>query len=292
MEKRVIDLQIIDKRVLEFHSDLWLTAPMRTRCFSNIIPVLFCIIFLFTSGSIPSAGADPLKEVVSVSPSWENFTNKDGTGLYHEILARIFSPLGIRVTHKYTNAKRGMYLLKHDLADLYTCRTDVNDFPEFMIARHQMYEGQFYAVFKKSRFTDWQGISSLSGHKVLWRRGYYKISDFNVNIIAMETDSGVSALGQVSLDRGDFYIDDLNLIEESFSRSIFPINRAAYRIEPVGKRTYHPVFKKSKRGKAIMAVFDAGMEKLCHTGELKKIFQKWVPTARSMGTPVCTPQDR
>ncbi len=223
----------------------------------------------------PWAWADPIKQVVSASPSWESFTNQDGTGLYHEILARIFLPLGIQVTHKYINAKRGLHLLKHDQADMYTCKPEVNDFPEFMIPRHPMYEGQFHAVFKKSRFRDWQGMSSLAGRKVLWPRGYYKRSEFNVTITAIETDTGVSALGQLSLDRGDFYIDDLNLIKESFAQSLFPIDRADYRIEPVGKRRYYPVFKRSERGNTVMGLYETGMEKLHRSGELKKIFNKW-----------------
>jgi len=247
---------------------------MPARIFTNFKPIILLMI-IFILNTPPWVSADPVKQVITTSPSWDSFTNKDGTGLYHEIMALIFPPLGIKVVHKYTNAKRGMYLLKHDQADIYTCRSDVNEFPEFMIARHPMYEGQFHAVFKKSWIKDWQGMSSLAGRKVVWRRGYYNISDFNVNITVMETDSGVSALGQVSLGRGDFYIDDLNLIAESFSQSLFPIDRTAYRIEPVGKRTYHPVFKKSKRGKSIIAIYEAGMEKLRRTGELKKIYQKW-----------------
>ena len=91
----------------------------------------------------------------------------------------------------------------------------------------------------------------------------------------METDSGVSALGQVVLGRGNFYIDDLNLINESIANGKFPINRNDYRIEPVGKRSYHPVFKQSSRGKTIMELYDRGIEALHKSGKLKPIFEKW-----------------
>ncbi len=138
-----------------------------------------------------------------------------------------------------------------------------------------MYEGRFYAFFKKERIKNWQGTSSLANRKLVWRRGYYNTSDFNEPIISMETDTGVSALGQVVLGREDFYIDDLNLINESIDQGEFPIDRKDYGIEPVGKRTYHPAFKQSKRGKTIMEVYDRGMETLHRSGELKRIFEKW-----------------
>ena len=90
-----------------------------------------------------------------------------------------------------------------------------------------------------------------------------------------EADSGVSALNQVILGRLDFYIDDLNLIRESISQNRLPFDMNDYRIEPVGKRTYHPVFNISVRGKAIMDLYDRGIERLYRSGELRKIFKKW-----------------
>ncbi len=232
-------------------------------------------IFLCLIASTSVCLADPIKQVISTSPSWKTFTNQDGTGLYHEILFNIFQPLGIKIVHKYTNANRGIYMVGNDLADFYTCKNNIDNLPGLTLARHPMYEGKFHAIFKRDNIKNWQGVDSLANRKVVWRRGYYRASEFDVDIIIRETDSGVAALGQVVVDRGDFYIDDLNLIKESISKSDHTIDMDAYQIEPVGKRTYHPVFKRSVRGKQIMDLYDRGMESLHKSGKLQTIFKKW-----------------
>lgn len=248
---------------------------MGNRFFHNFeILVSFWIVVILLQA--PLCLGEPITQVISTSPSWNTFTNQDGTGLYHEILGAIFSPLGIKVTHEYnTTANRGLYMVQKGLADIYTCRNEIKDFKGLVLARHPMYAGQFFALFPKKRVKDWQGASSLANRKVVWRSGYYRESEFKVKLIVFEADSGVSALNQVILGRLDFYIDDLNLMKESISQNQLPLDMNDYRIEPVGKRSYLPVFNISFRGKAVMDLYDRGIERLHRSGELRKIFQKW-----------------
>ena len=261
---------------MEFLPQIWFIAFMsEVGIYNRKILVLSLFLFVFAFPASRLCFSKPVTQVISTSPSWEKFTNHDGTGLYHEILARIFTSHGIQVKHTYTNAKRGLFLIKNDLADIYTCQTDVSDYPDLMLARYPMYEGRIHALFKKERVKIWQGISSLTHQRVVWRWGYYKPSEFKVDIIVVEVDSGEAALSQIDLGRADFYVDDPNLIQESFTKAGFSMDEKGYRIEPVGKRTYHPAFKKSPRGKFLMDFYDAEMEKLHRSGELKKIFKKW-----------------
>ncbi|WP_084681305.1 substrate-binding periplasmic protein [Desulfospira joergensenii] len=259
---------------MEISGKIWFITPMPgTDIYKR--KIVFFFLFLILLLTAPYGFAEPVTQVVSTSPSWNKFTNIDGTGLYHEILARIFNPHGIQVTHRYTNAKRGIYLVKNDIADIYTCRTDVYDLPDLVLAQYPMYEGEIHAFFKKDRVKNWQGVSSLTNQRVVWRWNYYNRSEFPTEIFVLETDTGEDALGQVVLGRGDFYIDDLNLIKESISKAGLSIDMDEYRIEPVGKRSYYPVFKKSPRGKFLMDLYETGMKNLHWSGELKKIFMKW-----------------
>lgn len=241
---------------------------MRNRFSFLIIPLLIL------SGIQLCSGAD-LARITTTGPSWNTFTNRDGTGLYHEIIQNIFPPLEIRVTHNYTNANRGIRLVNKGLADIYLCRTYSDEFPTLMLGKYQMYEGKFYAIFKKNRIKKWNGQESLAQKKVVWRRGYYKPSEFKTDFKVFETDSGTSAISQIILGRGDFYIDDLNLIRESVSKSRLSVNMDEYNIKPVGKRTYHPAFKKSVRGDRLIKIYERGMKQLHDSGRLKIIYNKW-----------------
>ena len=237
-----------------------------------IAQCLLTAALISVSGPAP---ANPLERIVSTGPSWDSFTNRDGTGLYHEILSAVFTPYDIRVEHRYTNANRGLHLIRKGLADLYTCSVSTLEFKDLMLARYPMYEGKFYAVYKKTRINKWQGTVSLTDKRVVWRRGYYSPQEFDSSFYVLETDSGAAALAQLILGRADFYIDDLNLIRDSIAASTFPFSEKEYEIRLVGSRTYHPVFKNSTRGRQILGMYDKRIEALHRSGQLRKIFDKW-----------------
>ena len=259
---------------MAFFTYLWFSISMPSPFKMHIKPAVLAGIIFMMIQVHPCTG-NPLEKIISTSPSWQTFTNPDGTGLYHDILKAIFTPHKIKVIHQYTNATRGIYMVEKELADIYTCQTQGFTSPTLMLARYQMYENRFHAIFKKSTGHDFQGPASLDGKKVVWRRGYYKADEFKVKLIVFEADTGVSALDQVILGRADFYIDDQNLIKESIIGTTLFFDNSAFRIEPVGKRAYYPVFKASEKGKQIMELYDRGMEELHRSGRLKTIFKKW-----------------
>lgn len=214
-----------------------------------------------------------ITEVIAVGPSWETFTNRDGTGLYHEILDKVFGLYGISVKREYVPSERAYDLVRDGKADFMTCH-DVVDLP-LRLAKHPMYEGTYFVFYKKSRFGNWKGDDTLKGHTVAWRIGYYDEINFPVEVIPKEVKSGISALGMVVLDRVDFYVDDMSFIEDSIKNSKVDFNLQDYAIKPVGRRTYHPVFSSSARADEVMRLYDAGMETLYKSDELQKIFNKW-----------------
>lgn len=225
--------------------------------------------------SLSVCQANDLSPAVTAGPAWDGFTQENGSGLYHDIMAEIFPPLGIAVRHEYTNANRGIHLVNKGLADIYMCRSDTEGFPRLRLARYPMYLGYFYAIFKRDRIPDWEGPEDLKDRKVVWRRGYYRAREFSSRFDILEADSGETALAQVILGRADFYIDDLNLIEESISRTQIPMNKRDYEIRPVGYRSYRPVFLNSHRGERLMSIFEQGILKLHKSGRLKEIFARW-----------------
>ena len=124
---------------------------MKLLYFSPMVKTVYVYLLMavLLSGTIPAWG-NGLGRVTSAGPSWNSFTNENGTGLYHEILYAIFSAQNIQVVHKYTNANRGVQMVRKGLADIYTCRNDTEGFKELMLSQYPMYEGKVYAIFKKT----------------------------------------------------------------------------------------------------------------------------------------------
>ncbi|MGE4292050.1 MAG: substrate-binding periplasmic protein [Desulfovibrio sp.] len=234
-------------------------------------------ILLFWSVFPAWAGAegldDGITEVIAVGPSWKGFTNRDGTGLYHEILNSVFALYGIKVVRQYVPSEQAYDLVREGRADFMTCHDHVE--PPLVLAKHAMYENWFHVFFSKGRFPDWRGMPSMRGSIVAWRAGYYGLRNFDVPIHAEEVESGAVALDMVVLGRADFYVDDESFIRDSMSKSALRFGPEEFRIEPVGRRQYRPVFAMSKRGVRIMELYDRGMEELYRNGALQRIFARW-----------------
>lgn len=232
--------------------------------------LLLLALVVFFPGIAPAAGID---KVVVVGPSWDRFTNMDGTGLYHEILNEVFALHGITVVREYVPSERAYDLVRAGRADMMTCH-DVASSP-LQLAKYPMFAGSYHVFYNKERVGEWKGEESLRDKIVAWRIGYYSVKNFPVPIQPKEVKTGTSALGMVLLGRADFYVDDLSFIDTSIKENKLPFDRADYDVRMAGYRTYHPVLLESERGEQIKALYDQGMEQLIHSGKLREIFAKW-----------------
>ncbi|MBU1611604.1 MAG: transporter substrate-binding domain-containing protein [Proteobacteria bacterium] len=210
---------------------------------------------------------------MAVGPSWESLTNRDGTGLYHEILNEVFALYDIKVRREYVPSERAYDLVRDGRADFMTCHDLVSK--PLVLARHPMFEGTYFVFFKKANIGTWKGDETLIDRTVAWRIGYYDQRNFPVRVEPKEVKTGEAALSMVILDRVDFYVDDMSFIETSIKNSTISFVPEEYDTKPVGRRTYHPVFSDSERGRTVMKLYDEGMETLYRNGELTKIFSRW-----------------
>ncbi|WP_319470654.1 transporter substrate-binding domain-containing protein [uncultured Pseudodesulfovibrio sp.] len=230
--------------------------------------------FLFLLFCSPSASnAVEIKEVISTSPSWETFTNEDGSGLYHEVLQKVFALYGLPVRHIYANSGRSEELVARNEADMMVC--DDVAAPPLELAQYPMYENDFYVFFNKDRIGPWRGIESLRDKEILSQPTYYSQNNFSVPVSVKDVSTGQQALAIIVLNRSDFYVDDLALINESIAKNTIPFDRNDFDIQKVGKRSYHPLFNTTERGQATREMFDKGIIQLHRSGALKAIYDKW-----------------
>ncbi|WP_028587442.1 substrate-binding periplasmic protein [Desulfocurvus vexinensis] len=228
---------------------------------------------------LPADASEPLPDpggitaVHVVGPSWEGFTNMDGTGLYHDTLRAVFGLYGIEYVREYVPSERAYHMVRDGSADMMTC----HDKPPrgLTLAGVPMYEGKYYVFFNRENIGQWSVPGSLEGRTIAWRIGYYDLTNLPAPMQHKELKSGVSALGMVILGRIDFYLDDLNFIEDSIHKNTIPFDMARFRIEPVGARGYFPVLKDTERGRKIRELYERGMEHLYRAGRLQAIFDRW-----------------
>ncbi|EGB15539.1 hypothetical protein DND132_2335 [Pseudodesulfovibrio mercurii] len=216
--------------------------------------------------------AEGVTEVITAGPSWETFTNRDGTGLYHEVLDAVFALYGIAVRHEYVPSDRADELVRLGWADMMLC--DDRAEPPLRLARLPLYVNDYYVFFRKDRIGPWRGGESLRGREVAAQKGFYHDWDFPVPVRIREMPSGVKCLEMVLLGRSDFYVDDMAFIRHSmrqgpcFTPADFDIRRA-------GRRSYHPMFNTGPRSDKVIRMYEEGMRRLHGEGRLRPIYEKW-----------------
>jgi hypothetical protein len=213
-----------------------------------------------------------ITEVISAGPSWETFTNKDGTGLYHEVLDAVFALYGITVRHEYVTSERADELVRLGWADMMIC--DDRADPPLRLARYPLYVNDYHVFFDKSRIGPWKGAESLRDKEIAAQKGFYHDWDFPVPVRIREMASGVKCLEMVLLGRSDFYVDDMAFILESMARES-EFDRDAYDIRKVGRRSYHPMLNTTPRSNRVVRMYDQGMRSLHELGALRPIYEKW-----------------
>lgn len=224
-------------------------------------------------GSTANAHEVNIKKVVTTSPSWDTFTNRDGTGLYHEIMQKVFSLHGITVEHLYSKSGRSEKLVADNQADIMMC--DDKPYPSLVMGRYPMYQNDFYVFYKKERIGTWRGEETLRDREVLSQATYYDDENFNVPVNVKDVQTGEQALKMIVWDRSDFYVDDMTLIRQSIKNSTLSFEPEEYEIQKVGSRSYFPLFNTSTRGKRLQELYADGIYTLHKSGELKPIYDKW-----------------
>jgi ABC-type amino acid transport substrate-binding protein len=216
--------------------------------------------------------ADRVTVVITAGPSWETFTNRDGTGLYHEVLDAVFALYGIPVRHEYVPSDRADELVRLGWADMMLC--DDRAEPPLRLSRYPLYVNDYHVLFNRDRIGPWKGAGSLRGREIAAQKGFYHDWDFPVPVRIREMPSGVKCLEMVLLGRSDFYVDDMAFIRDSINRGP-EFDRAAFDVRKAGRRSYHPMFNTTPRSDLVIRMFDDGMRTLHEQGALRAIYEKW-----------------
>lgn len=237
-------------------------------CMLRVIGIV-CALFVWC---IP-AFAGGITEVVSTSPAWTTFTQRDGTGLYHEVLREVFALYDISVRHEYAKSIRSENLVISGQADMMTCSDLPN--PALVLARYPLYKNDFFVFFRKDRIGPWKGVETLRDKEVLHQPTFYTQENFPVPVRLRVVSTGAQAVDIIDLGRSDFYVDDMTLIKESLANAPNKLNMDEFDIKRVGRRAYFPQFNTSERGKAVMKMYEEGIITLHKAGKLKPIYEKW-----------------
>jgi polar amino acid transport system substrate-binding protein len=235
---------------------------------------IFCISFVLYLCSIPIpaiAGNSPT-EIIMASEEWTNATNRDGTGLYWDILRAVYEPVGIKTKFIIQSYNGSVKLVKKNRVD-----AAVGIYPDLikgaLFSQYPIVKDYILVLFKKNRLDQWNGRESLQNKKVAWIQGYSYDEYLEVPVTKREFSNRDHILRQLDGDQLDFFMDTRNDMESVLNKGIISVSQ--YSVETVLELDRYLVFADSRRGKKLKKIFDHRFPHLVESGEIERLIAKW-----------------
>ncbi len=223
----------------------------------------------------PPATGDTIK---IITPEWDGQTNRDGTGLFFDIVRAIYDPAHVKVEFRFAPFKRCQAMVSSAKADAMFCvwKTHASELKQ-LTPRYPIFVERTAVIFKNASMFSWQGLYTMDYKRAVWLRGYNYQKDRHMSSVQLvrwhEVDSHEEAWQLLNMDRIDFYIDaliDLNAYITSNK-----VDMGLYGKEVLWSNESFMAFSDTKRSKALIGIFDREIQKLVKSGELARIYEKW-----------------
>lgn len=235
------------------------------------ISLIFLLMLMAFSSQ---ATATEIKEVHWGTEMWEGFTDKDGSGIYTQIFTKIFNDAGLELKVAYMPFARTLHLVEIGKLDFAggIPKEEKKD-NTYIQAEYPVVISRFDAFFNKDSVEKWKGLESIKGRKIVATptvSGHIGLKSDEVYVV----DTRKQALQMVLSQRAEFYVDDAKVLETTLENNRDLIDMDLYRIENVTTKGWYMIAPNNERGRKIMQIYETGTERLHHSGELKKIYDR------------------
>lgn len=208
-------------------------------------------------------------KVMLASEEWNDYTNKDGSGLAWDVLRQVFEPAGITLQTRSVPYTRSVGLAQRGEVDGWV--GSYRDEATGVLYPHWNFDSDhIYALGLAS--TPAPTAATLGNYRLAWVRGY-KYEEYLSNVHRfnqIERRDGILPMLQHA--RADFYIDALTEAKYVLNQADDP---SKFTLTHIAELPLYIGFADNERGRALMAVFDQRMAALVKSGELKAIFEHW-----------------
>lgn len=243
---------------------------MSKRAFGKTIYITLLAFFLSTSGVF--ANQKETKTLTFVSEAWESATESDGTGLYFDIMRKVFEPLGYHVDTVLTTYSRSVYLVQSGRMDAFM-GSYIDEQENVLYPFWHFDAEEIAAVYKASAIPKWEGEKSLKARAVGWIKGYDYDDYIQTEMVIHEIKSRKQGLAMVMSDRLDVLLDARSELEVELS--LEDAKGKSLELSTLTELKLYPGFANNERGKMLREIYDKRFEQLLESGELKTLFEQY-----------------
>ncbi len=215
-----------------------------------------------------------IKSISVVAPEWDNYSNKDGSGLYWDILRAIYEPVGIKVKNKTVPWNRAMkmvskYRTYNAIVGEYQDSIEPVLFPKYPI------DVDYLSVLsKEGTASQWQGSESLTGNKVGWIKDYNSIIESKRDFTLKEFRNLEQGIKMLKSGELDFVIDSWD--EISTAMQSYNLKKELYNVNQMsdGKNIF-TVFSDDNLSRELITIYNERIPVLVKNGKLVALYKKW-----------------
>ncbi|MBD8525644.1 substrate-binding periplasmic protein [Pseudomarimonas arenosa] len=238
---------------------------------SPISRLLFCLCLLISSQLM----AQDDKNVVVAGPAWEDLLEADGSGMYWDLLHKVFTAQGYQVTHSEMPWTRAESMVQGGRADAIMGEYNVASTKDkYHFGTWPVDHDEITVLSMKSAKHEWHEEQTFAGKPVAWVRGYNLAVRLPVEVKLTEVNDVETGIKMLQSNRIEFLLDyewDIDAALENLKADPEPFERHKLaRIEPL-----YVGFAPTDKGKALAEAWDKKMAELHASGELDKLFQEY-----------------
>lgn len=226
---------------------------------------------LLASHELPADSNTPT-DIILASKERTGATNRDGTGLYWDIIRAVYAPVGIKTKFIIRSRFHSIDLVKNQKADAVvgTFREDIKGvlFPKYPLAKEIV-----FVVFKKERLNQWEGIDSINGKRVAWIKDFHFDRYMDVSAQKTEFETRDHILRLLETDQIDFFVDTQNGLEAALNSKKLDLTNLTAEI--LMNIDLYLAFANNEKGLKLREIFNKRFPELVESGEIENLFVKW-----------------
>lgn len=238
----------------------------------TIASLLVAVLFI----SAPLAFAKPAQISIS-TPTWRYYTDRDGSGLYFDLMRKIYAQQGIKLDVSYVPWSRALHKVERGISDVVLGETKNRKNPEAVVLTHWVldYE-EITVVYRKDKNIQWNDEETLKNRTTVWMESYAYDTMFPVSMQWSEVALLKKGLEQVRDNRTVFLMDYASEVNAIIEANPEEFNRDDYVFQTLKRITpIYPAFATTAQGKALAVIFDDEMATLYKNGYLDMLYKNY-----------------
>jgi len=236
-------------------------------------------IFLFSLFIHSILAAETRDSIKIVNPIWSDFVNIDGSGVYLDLVNKVFVSNDAQLTFEEMPFLRSVKSISLGVADLLfgiyeNCtKVKLDKTDDLIVARFPIALEKTAVIYKKYKQDEWLGISSLQGKTVAAIRGYDYDQSIAVEMKYQEFSNHQQLWGLLQRGRIDFYMEDYAGFEHFVQQN--SIDMSEYDVQIVLRKFTYIGFTNSDRGRQLVKIYEREFPELHSSGWLQSLYQEY-----------------